>query len=700
MNQSRLMWLLGGTAGIFTVIAGMSAKVALMHHTLLVRVVDSEGPIAGVWVALDDQDVVLTDSAGMVRLTGRRYELDNSLLTVSDPSLERLHLSQTLRTNVSWNPLNKTSQLDVLLPIVKDAPAGSADGSEMRLPIDVPVGEQQQGNSADSGGGFVPSLQEETLAAADEIVTIPRGENGSADVMVTNRQQLNAYLKCNLSGFSDRFCAPDSPDAAPPKIRVQTAGPWKQREQNPSAPTPTALAESVLKAAPVQSVGAEPADNAGPNAMLNRFVFKVIASHEGKGLPAARLFMSRLRDNRVRELGETAADGSFETRLPREFIGESLTVFHPCCAPKSFSVNLNGQSGTGILRIDLQSGSGHGVLVQQEAYGVLRKVEHFELFSQLGKLAVSAADGFAIYNNTKAPSQLLSGVRVRGARPGEFAVSRDDAKSAIAEPLTYFVSQEQTYSPAIALIERSSGRSFQGVVKHPDVRRWRRDFIARLMHLQTVRTVVSAEAESRVAAAGESLAEVVSRGWSGTHLEGEWDLLLSLNYDEQNGTVKLSAIDSMGREFFDQKSIHTGAGSIAPESQARKSFEAFVESLPFEGSLLQQKEQEVTLSFAGGHQFGLKADMPLAFYQQGEAFDGGARLTELAALAVVTEAADGKKVKARITHWNSKNRSTEVLPDVVRAVKISREAYLRDTARRGIVKAGTLRSALTRGKSL
>jgi hypothetical protein len=694
------MWLLGGTAGIFTVVAGVGAKVALMPHTLQVRVVDSEGPIAGVWVALDDQDVLLTDAAGVVRLGGRRYELDDSLVTVSDPSLERLHLSQTLRANVSWNPFKKTTQLDVLLPIVKDGPLDTAGGSELRSPIDVPVGDQQAGAPAEIAGGDAPSLREETLAASDETSAPQRDESAPSELFATSPQQMRAYLSCNISGFTDRFCALDGLDAAPPRVRMQTAGPWKQREQTEQTPVAPALTESVLKAAPSQSVGAEPSNSVSPNTMLNRFVLKVVANHEGKSLPAAKIFMSRLRDNRVRELGDTAADGTFETRIPREFIGESLTVFHPCCAPKSFAVNLNGQTGAGTVRVDLQSGSGHGVLVQQEAYGVLRKVEHFELFSPLSKLAVSAADGFAIYNNTKTPSQFVSAVRVRGARPNEFAVSPDDAKSANAEPLTYFVSQEQTYLPALAIVERSSGRSFQGVVKHPDVRRWRRDFIARLMQLQTVRTVVSAESESRIAAAGESLSEVVSRGWSGTHLDGEWDLLLSLNYDEQNGTVKLSAIDSLGREFFEQKGLHDAARSVAPESQARKSFDALIESLPFEASLVQQKEQVVTLSFTGGRQFGLKADMPIAFYQQGEAFDDGARLTELAALAVVTEAADGKNVKARITHWNSKNRSTEVLPDVVRAVKISREAYLRDTSRKGIVKAGTLRNALTRGKAL
>jgi hypothetical protein len=694
------MWLLGGTAGIFTVVAGMGAKVALMQHTLQVRVADSEGPIAGVWVALDDQDVVLTDAAGVVRLNGRRFELDDSLVTVSDPSLERLHLSQTLRANVSWNPFKKTSRLDVLLPIVKDGPLDSAESSDLRSPIDVPVGEQQTGVLAEAADASFSSLREESLAANDDTSAASRDVNSAAELFATSPQQMRAFLSCNLSGFSERFCAPDGPDATPPQVRLQTAGPWKQREQLQQAPVAPLLAESVLKAAPMQNVVAEPSSSVSPNALLNRFVLKVVASHEGKVLPAARLFMSRLRDSRVRELGETAADGTFETRIPREFIGESLTVFHPCCAPKSFAVNLSGQTAAGTMRLDLQSGSGHGVLVQQEAYGVLRKVDHFELFSPLGKLAVSAADGFAIYNNTKTPSQFVSGVRVRGARPGEFAVSPDDAKSANTEPLTYFVSQEQTYLPSMAIVERSSGRSFQGVVKHPDVRRWRRDFIARLMQLQTVRTVVSAEAESRIGAAGESLAEVVSRGWSGTHLEGEWDLLLSLNYDEQNGTIKLSAIDAQGREFFEQKVLHDGARSVAPESHARRSFEGLVESLPFEGSLLQQKEQEVTLSFNGGRRFGLKTDMPLAIYQQGESFDDGARLTELAALAVVTEAADGKNVKARITHWNSKNRSTEVLPDVVRAVKISREAYLRDTARKGIVKAGALRNALTRGKAL
>ncbi len=103
----------------------------------------------------------------------------------------------------------------------------------------------------------------------------------------------------------------------------------------------------------------------------------------------------------------------------------------------------------------------------------------------------------------------------------------------------------------------------------------------------------------------------------------------------------------------------------------------------------------VELSFSNLNLFGLKDDSPIALYQQSGS-SGDEKSSELAALAVVVSADAGQAVKARITHWNSRSRKTEILPDVVRALKISEDAYRKEALRSSMAKAATRSS----GRSL
>lgn len=692
MNQSRLMWGLGASAGVFVTIVGMSVRVATMPYQLRIRVTDAQGPLAGVWVSLDDRDVLLTDANGVAVVKGRRFELDGAVLTVSDPSLNQLHLSKTIRTQVSWSPWVSDSQVNVQLPVIDGSPLGAEVGPGARSELDLPLagvsdaensGLQNGGDSAQ--GENSKMIREEVLGSADEQV-----QPNSPDVPVVTSQQIEVQetfeqMMCSVSGFSSQFCYESQISQRPPLLTSRVLGPVQISKSISIQQPQTRLVNQEIVADADDKQEQSVNKKTKSSEPMKRNVFRLNVTHEGKALAGARVFMSRLRDNRTRELGSTLSDGVIESKIPREFLGESITVFHNCCAPKTFPVNFVGQTEATGLRIEMQSGSGQGVLVQQEAYGLLRRVEQFELSSAKGKLAVSGSDGFALYNNSKTPEHSVNRVKVRSAKPAEFLVSADDAARANSQPLSYFVSTEQTYLPALAIVEQVGGQSFSGIVKNADLRRWRRDFIARLMQLQSVRSVVSVEAESRIRAAGESLPDVVSRGWSETHLAGEWDLLLSMNYDERLGEIKLSAIDSLGKEFFEKKiqfaSMQT---SLAPESVARRTFDSFVESVPFEASVLQQRDNEIVLSWTDAKQFGLKADAPLAIYQESEGEIGLNRLSDLAALAVVTSIEQNKNIKARITHWNSKKRKTEVLPDVVRVAKVTPEFYQKEAQRRGV----------------
>lgn len=177
--------------------------------------------------------------------------------------------------------------------------------------------------------------------------------------------------------------------------------------------------------------------------------------------------------------------------------------------------------------------------------------------------------------------------------------------------------------------------------------------------------------------------------------------LLSIHYDETTGKVLLSAIDAQGKEFFDSRSMLVENSDVLPaESVARKTFDSFLKSLPFEGAVLEQRGDSVLLSFQNGDMYGLASGAPLAIYQQSPVDSGELRVADLAALAVVSEASKDGKVSARITHWNRAHRKTEILPDVVRVVKVSAEDYQKEARRKAMKSLQTSQNNTRRSSPL
>lgn len=704
MSQSRQYWVLGGTAGALLAFVALAAQVALAPHEVRVKVRDVQAPLGGVWVSLEDQDVQTTDASGLVVLKGHRLSLDNAMLTVSNPSTEQIFLSQSLRLSLNWMPWKNSTFVEVVLPRVDGALPPSSGGGQSAAELDLPLvessGELPVGGSVADVQSLPGGMREEVLSAPEDekvvstdllpIVSFERVDSG-----------LTSALLCRAMPLGDVWCGAGNSAVQVPlaisEARISILRP--QSTTNPGRETGAvqsgderlkiALADdSQRQKYPKTSVLGVPVS------------LKISARLEGRPLEGARIYMSRLRDSRVRDLGVTDEHGRLESKIPREFWGESLAVFHSCCAPKSFPIQPTKQTLNEGLALELQSGRGQGFLVQQEAYGVLRKVEQSEILSKTGKLAVSGTDGFAFYNSTKTPEQLVSKVVARNAKPSEFLIPPSDVDAPRGEALSFLVSSLNVYLPALAVIERIDGKTFSGVLKNAEIRRWRRDFMARLMKLSSMRVVISSETESRIAAAGESLAEVASRGWAQSHLAGEWDLLVSLNYDENKGEVRLSAIDSNGAEFFERKHMLTNdSANTLPESASRRSFDDFVTAVPFEASVVRQKGTELELTFPGQKEFGLKSGSILAVYQESVAPTDGHRLTSLAGFAVVENGSDGSPVRARLTHINTANRKTEVLPDLVRVAKVSADFFQAESARKNLVKL-PLVSAGARQKSL
>lgn len=689
MSQSRGLWLLGAVAGVFLVVGGGLVHLAASHHTLRVHVKDHQGAVAGAWVALNDRNVQSTGPDGIALFKGRRFRLDSSVLTVSDPSLNNLHLSQTLRTEISWNPLRNETSVEVQLPLVElNSPVGQAGrpgAPEMDLPI-FPGSSTVLESNAPLGN----KLDEEELNDPTSSM-LPYQSLKS----LTEVKNQDAFV-CALAGFARDFCGPTRQALKPP-LRDPAQVVAVAEELVSGKLSEIQLAETQNKEQPSSEqtdASTIKSTNKGLLAPAHRPV-RVDVVLSGKPLEGALVYMSRLKDNRVRELGRTKSDGVVLAKSTSEFWGETVTVFHSCCAPKTISGKLTKQSGEDRVRVEMQPGTGTGVLVQQEAYGHLRKVGTFELAGVTGKLAVSGQDGFALYNSSKTPEHQVNRVLLRSAKPEEFFVRHADLQEHQTKPLTFVVAPDELYLPAMAVFEKQDGRSFQGVLKNSMLRRWRRDFMARLMQQTSLRSIVSTESEARIAAAGESSTDVVTNGWNQTQLAGEWDFLLAIDYDESNQSVSLIGKLSDGKTFFDRQMRFSKNSNVVPESIARQFFQAFVESIPFEAHVVKQSNQIVDLSFSSLSLFGLKENSPLALYQQKVRSDEE-KSDELAALAVVVGADEStRRVKARITHWNMKARKTEVLPDVVKAVKISEEFYSKEMIKQSMSKAATKGSGRT-----
>lgn len=696
MTHSRLMWMLGGTAGLFLAVAGGVARLATSEYELRIRVSDVNGALEGAWVALDDREVVSTNPQGIVVLKGRRYEFDSALLTVSDTSVSTLHLSKSIRTQISWNPLRSESVLEVNLPIIESdsmlSDSGSAEGSRVDIPLAL------DGTSGNSNS--------DTVADASRIVEEELSDSGSVlginarleDFLQKSSSQSGSVLACLLAGLSQKMCDSQVNAVQPPffdapsEVAASVVSPRQNLSESmllEASPTPVS---SELNQSSEESEKSVVGRN---GSSLSKDPIRIEISLGGKPLEGALVFMSRLKDSRVRDLGRSSSDGVLLVKNSPEFWGETVTVFHDCCAPRTLPAKIVKQAGEERVRLELQSGTGLGVLLRQEAYGHLRKVGPFELLSPQGKLSVSGQDGFALYNSTKTPDQLLSRILLRQGKPSEFFVRPSDMSELRSKPLTYLVAPDEPYLPALAVLEKTEGRPFQGILKSSPLRRWRRDFMARLMQQSSLRSQVSSECEARINAAGESATDVVANGWSQTQLSGEWDFLLAIDYNEGNQSVSVSAKNPEGRSFFEKEFRFGKETSQVPESSARRAFQSFVESVPFEAHVLRQQGNVVELSFSNLNLFGLKDDSPIALYQQSGS-SGDEKSSELAALAVVVSADAGQAVKARITHWNSRSRKTEILPDVVRALKISEDAYRKEALRSSMAKAATRSS----GRSL
>lgn len=681
MSQSRHVWLLGGAVGGLLTLVALSVKLASSTYSVHVTVTDSNGPLAGVWVAMGESDVRTTNEQGVVVFTGTRYGLDDSVLTVSDPSLTQLHLSESVRAKISWLPWEKFTKIAVSLPVFADRNgAFSANSDEQeRKDIDLPefeTGEAFHGGNPPEEITKIPlrPLQEEDLAGAEEGRTVVASDGQLVPSVGFDLQAFSMKI-CAASGLGEILCASVVPSVIPPFRDVRQIADLRAHKLSDESAlnSPVAgQAESTLKP-----------ESGSPEIPENlRAGVKLEVSSDGRPLAGAKIFMSRMRDRRVRELGTTNSDGVLDSKVSKAFFGETVTVFHSCCSPKSFAANFAPQTGAAVLKLQMSAGKGFAIATFQQAYGLLRKVEHTDVFSSSAKLGVSGSDGFAIYDATKTPDVVPAKIVVRNSRPSEFRIP---AKISSAEPVRFIVMPEQNFIPSVAVLERNGGKPFGGILKNPELRRWRREFMTRMMRLTSVRTVVSTEAEARVASSGESLSDVISRGWAETQLAGEWDFLLSLQYDEDSGKINLSAVNARGEEFFSDRTMFGDVtASLPAESIARKNFEGFLNSFPFEGAVLKQEGREILLSFENSGKFGMQPGTHLAIFQETPDGTADRQIEDLAVLAVVADKGKGKLVEAGITHWNRSSRKTEVLPDLVRAVKISPVEYLKASKRRGM----------------
>jgi hypothetical protein len=129
-------------------------------------------------------------------------------------------------------------------------------------------------------------------------------------------------------------------------LTASLAPAWFSFSARFSAGSETANAGAGLAATPLETPPSESESARRSASLVKTSKVKIQVVSAGLPLAGARVFMSRMKDNRVQELGLTAADGVLESRIPREFFGESVTIFQECCAPRSFAVKFNSKSET------------------------------------------------------------------------------------------------------------------------------------------------------------------------------------------------------------------------------------------------------------------------------------------------------------------------------------------------------------------
>lgn len=688
MTDSRIFWGMLGGAGALVVAAAGAVFVASTQYRMEVRVRDARGPLAGAWVAWNDGVVHTTDAEGQVRLQARRFEFADALLTASDSSLSTLRLSQSLRIQPSWIPWVRTSFIEINLPDMGTQSPLESVRRELKSGLEIPWALAQSPSATGAEEtSFEPPLREEVLSDGGESSAIASVKLDAA-LLELSRGRVFVFV-CMSSGLSPSFCF----DSETPSLFPNSTAPAPKKASEASVADQLgekSIPEQTLAISSPGSVSltGDESSSSSVGTALVRMAVRVEVLLAGKPLDGAQVYMSRLRDNRVRELGRTSSDGSLEVRLPHEFWGETVTVFHACCAPRTFSAKLAKQGNDARLRLEVQEGKGFGVLVQHDAYGFLRKFNSFEMLSPEGKLAVSGQDGFALYDSSKTPLSTLQKVVIRGARPTDFFTDSQTKRMNSSLPLAYLVAPDEVYRPALAILETNEGRSFTGVLKNAALRRWRRDFMARMMQQTSLRALVSAESEARLSAAGESAVAVSSNGWSKTPLAGEWDFLLTIDYSDNKGGVRLSGVNHEGENFYSHNNLFSKDTGELPEQRSRRDFESLVNQFPFEGYVLRQDGQRVDLTFESEKDYGLKDDTPLAFYQVSTS-ETGQRPIELAALGLIESQGSSSGVRARVTHWNNKTRKTAVFPDVVRVLKVTQDFYKREAVRSQMAKSNS-----------
>ncbi|MEY2986711.1 MAG: hypothetical protein RJB13_232, partial [Pseudomonadota bacterium] len=478
-------------------------------------------------------------------------------------------------------------------------------------------------------------------------------------------------LFCKFVGFSSAFCASDKIQlhippmmARVPEVPVQSAHVTDGNETSHSLGVQTAFDSRQPSVDPGQPSFGDSSQN---SVEVQSRTVSIAVFNENTPIQGAYVYMSRMKDSRVIPLGRTSSSGLLSTRISSQFLGENFTVVHECCAPKKVNPKLLRKDGE-TYRVNLERGTGFGVLVQQSAYGYLRNNAEFEIHADSVKLSVSGQDGLAFYDAAKTPDIRLQRVLIRNGLPSEIFTDKKNKQNGLTHVL---MAGNEPFKPTLALIESEEKQFHKGVLKSSYLRRWRRDFMARLMRLQTVRTQVSSESEARLKLAQVSLSEVRESGWKQTQLSSEWDFLLSVEYKDKDETLELVLSERSGAELL-RKNLNVQ--DTLPEIISRSYFNELVETVPFEAYVLSESEGELELSFAQSKAYGLSAGSRVALYSH-ELVDSDKLKTVLIGFAEIKKGNGEGLVKAKVTHMDPSFQSASVFPSIVRAVKVGSDFY-------------------------
>lgn len=664
MDDSRRIWAIAGLLGTLAASAVGILRLAQSEYRLIIRVTDAQGPLEGVWVAVGERDILSTNSAGYLEVRGARHELSSALVTVTDAHVEGRHLSQSVLAEVSWNPFQTESVLQVKLPVVDS----KVELSFMPQPDadDLIESEHKQASLVQNSSESLLGERIDELELADDFV--PRVGHFSKfslltpDKLVENESA--GSLVCLFSGLSSSVCHAAQEQVPIPLFEIKPPKNHQLSAHSFAQEVVLEPADSTIEEQPESNARLTAPEN---TAQVSRKGVTVAVFNDGMPLSGARVYMSRQKDSRVISVGRTSSNGVVATRVLPQFLGERFTVVHECCAPKSFSARtLPRQDGK--YKISLERGVGFAVLVQQSAYGYLRSTSAFELHGDNGKLAVSEQDSLAFYDAAKMPQTRLQRVVIRNGLPSEHFLS----DKSVGNQLTHvLMAGNDPFIPSLALIESEDGQFHKGVLKSSYLRRWRRDFMARLMQLQTIRTQVSGETEARLKLASLELNHIRKSGWKQTPLASEWDFALSINYSDKDETLELHLTDRNGTVIVERK---VGAEDALPERASRSHFEELVEKIPFEAYVMSEAEGEIELSFTQKKSFGLKKNSRFALYSH-ELLNSENLKTELIGFAELTDDESEGLVKAKITHLHSYSQAAAGFPPIVRAVKVGQDFF-------------------------